>query len=262
MLGALLYAHQEMQAVIQAVAELANDAGKPSWQWLPPVENQELKTKIGEQYHDQIAAAYSIEDRQQRYSRLDELRAAAAEELVGGTETENQFTADEVKAGFAKLEKHIVRSNLVSGGARIDGRDNKTVRPIDVQVGVLSKAHGSALFTRGETQALVVTTLGNARDAQIIDALEGERKDNFMLHYNFPAYSVGACGRVGSTSRRETGHGRLARRGVAAVMPDADCFPYTVRVVSEITHQTGSGNLAAGTVGADAKRFGQNTQIR
>ena len=241
MLGALLYAHQEMQVVIQAVVELARDAGKPSWNWQAPEENQILKMAINEQYNELIAKAYRITDKQQRYSCLDELRVAAINALVSD---EDGITRDAVKHSFAKLEKHIVRSNVVAGGARIDGRDSKTVRPIDVQIGVLSKTHGSALFTRGETQALVVATLGNARDAQIIDALEGERKDGFMLHYNFPPYSVGECGRVGATNRREVGHGRLARRSVAAVMPSAETFPYTIRVVSEITESNGSSSMA------------------
>lgn len=240
MLGALLYAHQEMQVVVKAVEELAGDAGKPRWQWQAPLQNQSLTTAIQERYHDDIAAAYRITDKQQRYSRLNELRGAAVETLS----KDSDITDEAVKDSFAKLEKHIVRSNLVAGGARIDGRDTQTVRPIDVQVGLLSKAHGSALFTRGETQALVVATLGNARDAQIIDALEGECKDNFMLHYNFPPYSVGECGRIGATSRREIGHGRLARRAVAAMMPSADDFPYTIRVVSEITESNGSSSMA------------------
>ena len=244
MLGALLYAHQEMQVVIKAVEELARDAGKPRWQWQPPVENQKLKNAIKEHYSDNIVEAYRITDKQQRYNRLNELRIAAVNALTLIYD-EKEITADDIKEGFSKLEKHIVRSNLTSGGSRIDGRDNKTVRPIDVQVGVLSKAHGSALFTRGETQALVVTTLGSARDAQIIDALEGERKGNFMLHYNFPPYSVGECGRIGATGRREVGHGRLAQRGVTAVMPSEGDFPYTIRVVSEITESNGSSSMAS-----------------
>ena len=244
MLGALLYAHQEMQVVIKAVEELARDAGKPRWQWQPPMEKQKLKKAVKDHYHEDIVKAYGITDKQQRYNRLNELRMAAVEALTLIYDGE-QITAEDIKESFAKLEKHIVRSNLTSGGLRIDGRDNKTVRPINVQVGVLSKAHGSALFTRGETQALVVTTLGSARDAQIIDALEGERKANFMLHYNFPPYSVGECGRIGATGRREVGHGRLAQRSVAAVMPSEEDFPYTIRVVSEITESNGSSSMAS-----------------
>merc|ERR1711916_200927 len=177
-----------------------------------------------------------------RYTRLGELRNQAVADLAG---EESEFSADDVKAEFAKLEKNTVRTAVVAGEPRIDGRDNKTVRPIAVEVGVLPNVHGSALFTRGETQALVVATLGSARDAQIIDALEGERRDNFMLHYNFPPYSVGEAGRMGATGRREIGHGRLARRGVGAVLPTEDEFPYTMRVVSEITESNGSSSMAS-----------------
>lgn len=242
MLGAVLYAHQELQAVIQAVAELVKDAGKPVWDWTAPVENAELKAAMQQNFSDSIGVAYRITDKAKRYERLGELRNQAVAELVS---EDAGVSAEDVKKSFASLEKKTVRTNIVAGQPRIDGRDNKTVRAIGSEIGVLPKAHGSALFTRGETQAIVVATLGNARDAQIIDALEGERKDPFMLHYNFPPYSVGECGRMGATGRREIGHGRLARRGVAAVLPTQEEFPYTIRVVSEITESNGSSSMAS-----------------
>ncbi len=242
MLGAVLYAHQEMQVVVQACAELARDAGKSRWDWQAPAVNSALKAALEQSFGDSIGVAYRITDKAKRYDRLAELRSQAVAELVN---EEAGVSADDVKDMFGRVESHIVRSRIVAGEPRIDGRDNKTVRPIEVEVGVLPKAHGSALFTRGETQALVVATLGNARDVQIIDALEGERKDPFMLHYNFPPYSVGECGRMGGTGRREIGHGRLARRGVAAALPKEEDFPYTLRVVSEITESNGSSSMAS-----------------
>ncbi len=242
MLGAVLYAHQEMQAVIHAVNELAKDAGKPTWDWQPEAKNEALIDLVKSEFEESIGVAYRITDKAKRYERLSELRSQAIEQLV---KEDSDFTGDDVKKIFASIEKNIVRARVVAGEPRIDGRDSKTVRPLQIEVGVLPRVHGSALFTRGETQALVVSTLGSARDAQIIDALEGERKDNFMLHYNFPPYSVGECGRIGSTGRREIGHGRLARRGVAAMLPNADEFPYTIRVVSEITESNGSSSMAS-----------------
>lgn len=242
MLGAVLYAHQEMQAVVQACAELARDAGKPRWDWQPVAAKTALTDALVKNFGDSIGMAYRITDKAKRYDRLNELRNQAVAELA--TETSG-FSADEVKAEFGMVEYRLVRSRIVAGEPRIDGRDNKTVRPIQVEVGVLGKAHGSALFTRGETQALVVATLGNARDAQIIDFLEGSKKDAFMLHYNFPPFSVGECGRMGATGRREIGHGRLARRGVTAVLPKESDFPYTLRVVSEITESNGSSSMAS-----------------
>lgn len=242
MLGAVLYAHQEMQAVVQAVNEFAAEAGKEKWDWSPEAANEELTSKIAQSYGDSVKEAYRITDKMARYSRLSELRGQAAEAL---SDEDAGVSVDEVKELFAKLEKQTVRRAVISGEPRIDGRDNKTVRPLAVEIGVLPKVHGSALFTRGETQAMVVATLGSARDAQMIDALDGDRKDPFMLHYNFPPYSVGECGRIGATGRREVGHGRLARRGVAAVLPDDEAFPYTVRVVSEITESNGSSSMAS-----------------
>ncbi len=242
MLGAVLYGHQEMQAVIQAINELARDAGKPRWNWQAPEPNVSLISGIERDYADSIGLAYRIIDKSKRHDRLNELRnQAVAQFSAEGKEV----AADEVKDVFNKIEKDIVRSRIVAGEPRIDGRDTKTVRQLQIEVGVLPKVHGSALFTRGETQALAVATLGSSRDAQIIDSLEGERKDNFLLHYNFPPYSVGECGRLGSTGRREIGHGRLARRGVAAVLPTDEQFPYTMRVVSEITESNGSSSMAS-----------------
>ena len=240
MLGAVLYAHQEMQAVVQAVAELAKDCAKPMWEWAVEPENAALTAAVIEQFGAAIEDAYSTTDKMERYAKLSTLRDGAIAALVS-----DDNDSDAVKSTIAKIEKKTVRSNIVAGKPRIDGRDNGTVRGIDVEVGVLAKAHGSALFTRGETQAIVVATLGNSRDAQLIDALEGSRKDNFMLHYNFPPYSVGECGRMGGTGRREIGHGRLARRGIAAVLPKEEDFPYTIRLVSEITESNGSSSMAS-----------------
>lgn len=241
MLGAVLYAHQELQAAVQAVEELARDAAKPAREFKLADDNAELKDKLKAEYTDSIGEAYRITDKMERYNALSEQRSKAVEAL-GGAEGEY---AEDVKKLFASLEKDLVRSRIIKGEPRIDGRDNKTVRPLKIEVGVLGKTHGSALFTRGETQALVTTTLGSARDAQMIDALEGEYKDNFMLHYNFPSYSVGECGRMGAVGRREIGHGRLAKRGVLATVPKGDDFPYTIRVVSEITESNGSSSMAS-----------------
>ena len=241
MLGAVLYGHQEMQAVIHAINELARDAGKPRWNWKAPEVNATLIASIEKDFADSIGVAYRITDKSKRYDRLNELRSQAVEQLSG----EGKASADDVKDLFNKIEKKLVRSRIVAGEPRIDGRDNKTVRQLQIEIGVLPKVHGSALFTRGETQALVVATLGSTRDAQIIDSLEGERKDSFMLHYNFPPYSVGECGRIGSTGRREVGHGRLARRSIAAMLPADEQFPYTMRVVSEITESNGSSSMAS-----------------
>jgi len=243
MLGAVLFAHQEFQAVIQAVKEFAAEAGKPKWEWSAPVENTALLSAIKAEFGEAISEAYTITIKQQRYSRLDQLREQVIARFA--TEGEGQPSVGEVKDAFGLLEYRTVRENIVNGKPRIDGRDTRTVRPLKIEVGVLPKTHGSALFTRGETQALVVATLGTARDAQLLDTLEGEKKDAFMLHYNFPPFSVGECGRMGSAGRREIGHGRLARRGVAAMLPSADEFPYTIRVVSEITESNGSSSMAS-----------------
>ncbi|KSE42215.1 polyribonucleotide nucleotidyltransferase [Pseudomonas aeruginosa] len=243
MLGAVLFAHDEFQAVIRAVKELAAEAGKPAWDWKAPAENTVLVNAIKAELGEAISQAYTITIKQDRYNRLGELRDQAVALFAG--EEEGKFPASEVKDVFGLLEYRTVRENIVNGKPRIDGRDTRTVRPLRIEVGVLGKTHGSALFTRGETQALVVATLGTARDAQLLDTLEGERKDAFMLHYNFPPFSVGECGRMGSPGRREIGHGRLARRGVAVMLPTQDEFPYTIRVVSEITESNGSSSMAS-----------------
>ncbi|MFT5033368.1 MAG: polyribonucleotide nucleotidyltransferase, partial [Bacteroidia bacterium] len=247
MLGAVLFAHQEMQAVIKVINELVAEAGKPKWEVEVAEANTSLLAAVAESYKTGLGEAYRITDKMERYGKVGELRKQAIAALAG---EDSEFSADDVSGVFGKLEKQIVRQRILNGEPRIDGRDNRTVRPIAVEVGVLAKTHGSALFTRGETQAIGVTTLGTTRDAQLIDALEGSRKDNFMLHYNFPPYSVGEAGRIGFTGRREVGHGRLARRGLAAVLPTAEEFPYTIRIVSEITESNGSSSMASVCVGS------------
>ena len=242
MLGGVLYAHQEMQVAIDAINELKAEAGKPAWDWEPPVENTALKNALEEQFATEVSAAYQISEKMQRYDAVDALRQQAIGELANA---EADISAGDVTECFAALEKRTVRNRILEGKPRIDGRNTKTVRPIEVEVGLLPKTHGSALFTRGETQALVVTTLGALREAQLIEGLDGTRRDPFMLHYNFPPYSVGEAGFMGGPKRREIGHGRLARRGVAAVMPSEEAFPYTIRVVSEITESNGSSSMAS-----------------
>jgi polyribonucleotide nucleotidyltransferase len=246
MLGAVLFAHQEMQTAIQAINELVAEAGKPRWEWEAPAVNEELLAAVEGQVKADLGEAYRITEKAARYERVGEIREACVEALA----TEDGPSTDEVKDIFKSVEKNLVRKRILAGEARIDGRDTRTVRPIACEVDVLAKAHGSALFTRGETQAIGAVTLGSTRDAQIIDALEGERRDPFMLHYNFPPYSVGEAGRVGFTSRREVGHGRLARRGLSAVLPNEEEFPYTVRLVSEITESNGSSSMASVCVGS------------
>ncbi len=248
MLGAVLFAHQEMQVVIQAIKDLAAEAGKPRWDWQPAAVNQELTAAVETQVKADLGEAYRITDKAQRYERVAEVRKACVAALA----VEGGPSEDEIKDVFKAVEKNLVRKRILAGEPRIDGRDTRTVRPIACEVDILAKVHGSALFTRGETQAIGAVTLGSTRDAQIIDALEGERRDPFMLHYNFPPYSVGEAGRVGFTGRREVGHGRLARRGLAAVLPNTDEFPYTIRVVSEITESNGSSSMASVCVGSMA----------
>ncbi|WP_156948372.1 polyribonucleotide nucleotidyltransferase [Marinobacterium jannaschii] len=243
MLGAVLFAHQEMQVVINAVNELAAEAGKDKWEWQAAEKDAELIAKVEAEVGAGIAEAYQIADKMQRQNALNDLRAKAVEALSG--DEEGQACAKEVSAIVSSIEKSTVRIRILDAQPRIDGRDNKTVRPIQVEIDQLVGTHGSALFTRGETQAIATCTLGTARDAQIIDAIEGERKDPFMLHYNFPPYSVGECGRMMGAGRREIGHGRLARRGVAAVLPTQEEFPYTIRIVSEITESNGSSSMAS-----------------
>ena len=243
MLGAVMFGHEQMQVAIDAIRELAAEVGKPSWDWQAPAVDEDLDAAVKSAAESGLADAYRITDKVARQASVGEAKDAAKESLAGGDDA--SWSADEVKGALAKLEKSIVRNRVIAGEPRIDGRDTTTVRPIDVKVGVLPRAHGSAVFTRGETQAIVVTTLGTGRDAQIIDAIEGERKDPFMLHYNFPPYCVGETGFVGSPKRREIGHGKLARRGVQAVMPNMDDFPYVIRVVSEITESNGSSSMAS-----------------
>ncbi|MGY2460854.1 polyribonucleotide nucleotidyltransferase [Vreelandella sulfidaeris] len=247
MLGAVLFGHQEMQVAISAIKELTAEAGKPRWEWQATEENQALKAAIADAFEAKVGDAYRITDKMQRQDALAELKDQAIQQLVAdeGEPVNDKFSKDDVKGAFAGLEKRVVRSRVVKGEPRIDGRDNQTVRPLAIEVGVLPKAHGSAVFTRGETQAIAVATLGTLRDSQLIESLEGERKDRFMLHYNFPPYSVGEAGFMGGPKRREIGHGRLARRGVQAMLPSEDVFPYTIRVVSEITESNGSSSMAS-----------------
>jgi len=243
MLGAVMYGFESMQTAIQVIKELAAEAGKPAWDWAPPPSDDELTQAVAAQVEAQLGEAYLITDKQERYTRVGELRDAVKESLAGGDSP--RWSTDEVKDAFSALESRIVRSRVLAGEARIDGRDRTTVRDVFVRTGVLPRTHGSALFTRGETQALVTTTLGTGRDAQLIDSLEGDRKEPFMLHYNFPPYCVGETGFMSGPKRREIGHGKLARRGIQAVMPSAEEFPYVIRVVSEITESNGSSSMAS-----------------
>ncbi len=243
MLGAVMFGHEQMQVAIKAINELAAEAGKPKWSWTAPEANTELKSAVAGAAEKQLVAAYAITEKQQRYAKIAEIKSAVLAALASGEKP--KFTADQVATEFFNLEYRLVRERILEGHPRIDGRDTKTVRPINVRTSVLARTHGSALFTRGETQALVVTTLGTGRDAQIIDGLTGERKEAFMLHYNFPPFSVGETGMMGSPKRREIGHGNLAKRGVKAVMPGLEKFPYVIRVVSEILESNGSSSMAS-----------------
>jgi polyribonucleotide nucleotidyltransferase len=243
MLGAVTFGHEQMQIAIKTINELAAEAGKPKWTWVAPEPNKELQSAVGGFAETAVAAAYTLTEKMQRYAKIKEIKTAAVEALSKG-ETP-KFTAEQVGAEFSNLEYRLVRSKILDGHPRIDGRDTKTVRGISIRTGVLARTHGSALFTRGETQALVVTTLGTGRDAQIIDGLMGEKKEPFMLHYNFPPFSVGETGMMGSPKRREIGHGNLAKRGVKAVMPGVEKFPYVIRVVSEILESNGSSSMAS-----------------
>jgi polyribonucleotide nucleotidyltransferase len=244
MLGAVMFGHEQMQAVINAINELAAEVGTPSWDWTAAEADEALAEKVAATSTDALTSAYQIADKLQRQDAVKAARNAAVEALAAGEGQEGWSDAD-VQGAFGKLEKKIVRGRIIAGEKRIDGRTTSDVRQITVRTGVLPRTHGSALFTRGETQALVVTTLGTARDAQIIDALGGSYREPFMLHYNFPPYCVGETGMVGSPKRREIGHGRLAKRGVLGVMPTEEEFPYTIRVVSEITESNGSSSMAS-----------------
>jgi polyribonucleotide nucleotidyltransferase len=243
MLGAVLFGHEQMQVAIQTIKELAEEVGKPTIEYSVPEEDSVLAEKVAEIAGAGVGEAYSIVDKMDRYARLDEVKAATIEALCSGDEP--RWTEEQIAAALNKLKKKTVRSRILAGEPRIDGRDTKTVRNIDIKTGILPRTHGSALFTRGETQALVITTLGTERDAQIVDALDRSYREPFMLHYNFPPFCVGETGRVGSPKRREIGHGRLAKRGVLAVMPSLEDFPYSIRVVSEITESNGSSSMAS-----------------
>jgi polyribonucleotide nucleotidyltransferase len=246
MLGAVLFGHEQSQVVIQAIKELAAEVNKPVLEFVEPVEDTELKAAVEAEAAAGLGEAYRISEKLERYGAIDRVVEATVAKLCEAEEgQEPRWTPDQVKGAIEKLKKQIVRSRILAGEPRIDGRDTRTVRPISVRTGVLPRTHGSALFTRGETQALVVTTLGTERDSQIIDALEGSRREHFMLHYNFPPFCVGEVGRVGSPKRREIGHGRLAKRGVLACMPSIIDFPYAIRVVSEITESNGSSSMAS-----------------
>ncbi len=242
MLGAVVFGHEQMQVAISAIKELAAEAGRPAFDWQPPEVDSDLVAAVAQQGEAKIAEAYLVTDKQERYAKIGEIKSAVIEALAGA---ESNWNAADVSAQFGRLESRLVRERVLAGEPRIDGRDTKTVRPISIRTGFLPRTHGSASFTRGETQAIVVATLGTDRDAQIIDALDGEYRDRFMLHYNFPPYCVGETSFMGSPKRREIGHGRLARRGVQAVLPSAEEFPYTLRVVSEITESNGSSSMAS-----------------
>ena len=246
MLGAVLYGHAQQQVVIDAINEFAKEVGVQKHQFVAPAVNEALQTTLQNQFAAAISEAYTISEKASRYTRLDDIKNHAIEALAGDAEAEGYAdNVAQIKELFETLKYRTVRDNILSGKPRIDGRDLQTVRALDIQVGVLPYTHGSALFTRGETQALVTTTLGNSRDVNMIDTLAGTKQDHFMLHYNFPSYSVGETGRDSGPKRREIGHGRLARRGVQAMLPDSDRFPYVIRIVSDITESNGSSSMAS-----------------
>mgnify|MGYP000435053300 CR=1 FL=1 len=243
MLGAVVYGHEQMQAVINMINELAAEVGKEAWDWTPPEPNTAVIEKVTALANADINAAYQIKSKGARSTKLDEIKNRVISELI--TEETSTQEANEIKSAFFDLEAKVVRSQILNGEPRIDGRDTRTVRPITIRTGVLPRTHGSALFTRGETQALVVATLGTGRDEQTIDALEGAYNDRFMLHYNMPPYATGETGRVGTPKRREIGHGRLAKRALIAALPSQEDFGYTIRIVSEITESNGSSSMAS-----------------
>ena len=242
MLGAVMFGHEQLQTAISAIQEFADSAGKPAWDWRAPEHNEPLIAEVESLCGQELGEAYKVAAKLERQERVGQICEWVCEELV---DEEQGYSEGDVLGAFNRLEKKIVRGRILSGEKRIDGRDKDLVRPVTVRTGILPRTHGSALFTRGETQALVVTTLGTGRDAQIIDAIEGEFKDNFILHYNFPPFSVGETGFVGSPKRREIGHGKLTKRGIRAVIPTEDEFPYVIRVVSEITESNGSSSMAS-----------------
>ena len=243
MLGAVMYGHEQMQAVIAMINELADEAGKPLWDWVSPEKDEALAAKVRQAAEQHLRDAYQTREKQARTAKIDEAYASVVAELT--TEDSDSSVAGAIEDVMGSIEKEIVRGQILGGEPRIDGRDTRTVRPINIRTGLLPRAHGSALFTRGETQAMVVATLGTARDEQIVDALQGEYKDGFMLHYNFPPYATGETGRVGTPKRREIGHGRLAKRALVAVLPSPEEFGYSLRVVSEITESNGSSSMAS-----------------
>ena len=242
MLGAVVFGHDQQQVVIENIKALVAEAGKPRWEWTAPAVNEALHARVAALAETRIGDAYHITEKQARYAQVDQIKA----DIIAALQAEDEsLSAGEIADVLGSLEKNVVRSRVLRGEPRIDGREKDMIRGLDVRTGVLPRTHGSALFTRGETQALVTATLGTERDAQNIDGLTGEQTDRFLLHYNFPPYSVGETGMMGSPKRREIGHGRLAKRGVLAVMPKQDEFPYTVRVVSEITESNGSSSMAS-----------------
>ncbi|MDR1935502.1 MAG: polyribonucleotide nucleotidyltransferase [Candidatus Accumulibacter sp.] len=242
MLGAVVFGHEQLQAAVEAINDFVEEAGKPEWDWTPAAKNEELAARLNALVEADVQEAFRITSKQQRTQRLNEISARAIETLTAG---ENAPDAAAIGNLLFEIESRIVRGRILAGEPRIDGRDTRTVRPISIRTGVLPRTHGSVLFTRGETQALVVATLGTGRDEQIIDSLAGEYRERFLLHYNFPPYATGECGRVGSPKRREIGHGRLAKRAMIAVLPKVEDFSYTMRVVSEITESNGSSSMAS-----------------
>lgn len=244
MLDAVMFGHDQMQAAINAINELAAEVNNPKWDWQPATEDTELTSSVAQKAQSAIEEAYQISDKMDRQTRMSEIKSDVVATLLP-EEGEEGWSESDIQNAISSLEKKIVRGSIIAQKPRIDGRDNDTVRPIAVRTSILPRVHGSALFTRGETQAIVVATLGTERDAQMIDAIEGEYRDSFMLHYNFPPFCVGETGMVGSPKRREIGHGRLAKRGVMAAMPDMESYPYTVRIVSEITESNGSSSMAS-----------------
>ena len=243
MLGAVMFGHQELQIVIDNIKALVKETDTKSWEWVAAEKDEILESETKKHTTDLLREAYTIHDKLERKERITEIKNEVIEIMI--SEEEPQWSSSEITESIEKLESHIVRSSILSGENRIDGRDSQTIRPITVETGVLPRTHGSALFTRGETQALVVATLGTQRDSQIIDAIEGVRKEPFIFHYNFPPFSVNETGRVGTPKRREIGHGRLAKRGILGVMPNMEEFPYSIRIVSEITESNGSSSMAS-----------------
>ncbi len=243
MLGAVMFGHEQFQVAIDSINALAEEVGVVAWDFQPELKDQALVDEVSNRSTDLLREAYAITDKVNRKDRINEIRHEVIETMSEGEDS--KWSLSEINNEISNLESHIVRSSILAGESRIDGRDTKTIRKITTEVGILPRAHGSALFTRGETQAIVVVTLGTERDSQIIDAIEGSYKEPFMLHYNFPPYCVGETGRVGTPKRREIGHGRLAKRGILGVMPDMAEYPYSIRVVSEITESNGSSSMAS-----------------